>query len=164
MKNTTLSDELNTLGDKLSYAEQQQGIDSEDVVTLKKYYSLLEIKDALLMKKVYEKCAVRPISILYFYSNTDCPDCKNQGYVLTAIRQDHPEVRVYTFDYNLSLSALKTLLSVYKIKTPLPAIVINDKVYSGFQSIDAITKVIPSLASTSTATSSKVASSTKSQK
>ncbi|MEY2664576.1 MAG: hypothetical protein RIT04_384 [Candidatus Parcubacteria bacterium] len=161
MKNTTISDELNTLGERLSYAEQQQGISNDDVITLKKYYSLLEIKDSLLMKKVYEKCAVRPVSILYFYSNKDCPDCKSQGNVLTAIRQDHPEVRVYTFDYNLDLNAMKTLLSIHKIKPPLPVIIINDKVYSGLQTIEAITKVIPSLAQPA---SSTVATSTKLQK
>lgn len=161
-KSTTLSDDLSTLGAKLSYAENQQGIDADEVIALKKYYSLLEMKDYILMRKVYQKCAVRPITILYFYSNKDCDDCRRQGYVLTELRQEHPEVRIYTFDYNLDLNALKTITSIYKVKEPLPLIILNDKAYNGFQSLEDIAKAVPELAtSTTKATSTKAASSTK---
>jgi hypothetical protein len=160
-----LSDELNTLADKLSYAESQEGFNSADVKSLKQNYSLLEIKDYLLMQQIYQKCSASPASILYFYSNKgDCPDCTNQGYVLTALRQEYPELRVYAFDYNLGLSAIDTLISMYHIPSVLPALVMNGKVYAGFQSIDNIEKALPSLAAmsataSSTATSSLMASS-----
>src|SRR3989344_4526366 len=45
-----LSKERGPLGEKLSYAENQQGFDSNDVKILKRSYFLLEIKDYLLMK------------------------------------------------------------------------------------------------------------------
>lgn len=158
VRNSTLSDELNTLGDKLSYAESQSDFNSDEVVSLKKYYSLLEIKDYILMRKVYQKCAVHPISILYFYSNkNDCTDCRLQGYVLTRLREQYPDVRVYTFDYNLDLNAMTTLTKLYKIESPLPALVINEKTHSGFQSIEQILKYVPELsqsASSTAATSS----------
>jgi hypothetical protein len=63
-----LSDELNLLADRLAHAEEQKGIANSDVIALKKHYSLLQMKDYLLMKKVSEKCSLKPISILYFYS------------------------------------------------------------------------------------------------
>jgi uncharacterized protein with ParB-like and HNH nuclease domain len=154
LKNSILSDEINALADKLSYAENQRGIDDADVVTLKKYYSLLEIKDYLLMKKVDNRCDVNPISILYFYTNQEsCSDCTRQGYVLTKLRSEHPELKVYSFDYDLNLNAIKTLTSLYKVPKELPAIVINGKTYNKFQSIEAIQAIIPELVATSTATS-----------
>ena len=154
LKSSILSDEINALAEKLSYAEDQRGINDADVITLKKYYSLLEIKDYLLVKKVDKRCDVNPISILYFYTNKeDCDDCTKQGYVLTRLRADHPELKVYSFDYDLDLNAIKTLTSLYKIPKELPALVINEKTYTSFKSIEDIQKIIPELSATSTATS-----------
>ena len=141
-----LSDELNTLADKLSYAESEEGFNSADVKSLKENYSLLEIKDYLLMEQIYQKCGASPTSILYFYSNNgDCPNCTNQGYVLTALRQEYPELRVYAFDYNLNLDAINTLITLYHIPSVMPALVMNGKVYDGFQSITQIQAELPTL-------------------
>lgn len=142
---TVLSSELNSLADKISYSENNIGADDTDVVSLKKYYSLLEIKDYLLMKKIKERCGEDSIFILYFYKNTECEDCTKQGYVLTSLREKYPDLRVYSFDYNLDLSAIRTMISIYNIKDNLPAVVINGKVYNGFQSIEEIEKTFPQL-------------------
>ncbi len=150
-----LTDELNTLADKLSYAESQEGFNSADVKSLKENYSLLEIKDYLLMQQIYQKCNASPTSILYFYSNKgDCPDCTDQGYVLTALRQEYPELRVYAFDYNLGLGAVNTLITLYHIPSVLPALVMNGRVYDGFQNIDQIKAALPALALQATTSSS----------
>ncbi|MBP9701514.1 MAG: thioredoxin family protein [Candidatus Pacebacteria bacterium] len=146
-----LSSELNVLSDKLTYAEEQKGITDEDVITLKKFYSLLQIKDYILMKKIAEKCGDRPRSILYFYSSLSCDDCRKQGYVLTSLREKNPGVRVYSFDYDLDVNALKTLIAIHKIKE-LPAVVINDITHSGYQDFDSLKKLIPSLVASSTPT------------
>jgi hypothetical protein len=144
---TVLSSELNSLADKISYSENNIGADDTDVVSLKKYYSLLEIKDYLLMKKIRERCGEKSIFILYFYKNDNCSDCTKQGYVLTSLREKYPDLRVYSFDYNLDLSAIKTMTSIYKVPDNLPAIVINGKVYSGFKSVEDIEKTFPELES-----------------
>ena len=142
----TLSTELGTLEDKLSYTEGQRGVLDPEVQTLKRYYSLLEIKDYLLMNKISEKCKKTPLSIIYFYSITgSCADCEKQGYVLTNLRQSYPELRVYSFDYNSDLSAVKTLISINKARKDLPAIFIKDKSYYGFQSVGDLEKAIPEL-------------------
>lgn len=155
-----LSDELNTLADQLSYAESQEGFNNADVKTLKENYSLLEIKDYLLMQEIYQKCGASPTSILYFYSNAgDCADCTDQGYVLTALRQKYPELRVYAFDYNLGLDAVNTLITLYHVPSALPALVMNGKVYDGFQSISDIEAALPSLALQASSTASSTESS-----
>ncbi|MEQ1500382.1 MAG: hypothetical protein ABL917_03380 [Parcubacteria group bacterium] len=142
----TLSTELGNLEEKLSYTESQRGHDDTEVQTLKKYYSLLEIKDYLLMNKISEKCKRTPLSIIYFYSSDDaCDDCEKEGYVLTKLRETYPELRVYSFDYNIDLTAVKTLISINKVKNELPAIIIKDKAYYGFQSLEDLEKVMPEL-------------------
>jgi hypothetical protein len=142
---TVLSSELNSLAEKISYSENNIGTDNTDVISLKKYYSLLEIKDYLLMKKITERCGQKPIFILYFYKNDKCDDCTKQGYVLTSLREKYPNLRVYSFDYNLDLSALKAMVSIYKVQDNLPALVINGVVHNGFQSIEDVEKTFPQL-------------------
>jgi hypothetical protein len=143
-----LSRELGALASKLSYIESNDGGQpSSELLYLKKKYSLLQIKDHLLMTKLAEKCPETPTTIMYFYGNIDeCPDCVTTGEVLTYLRRTYPdELRIYSFDYNLELSALDTLKSIYKIEKNLPALVINDDVYYGSTTIDRIKEILPEL-------------------
>jgi hypothetical protein len=147
--NSTLSQELHLLGEKLGYSEKNLASDNQDFINLKKQYSLLEIKDYLLVKKLKD-CRNRPTAIIYFYKK-DCLDCDKQGYVLTYLREKYPSLRVYSFDYDLELSALKTLADIYDIKEKFPALVIENKTYTGFKSTDDIKALIPEIAATTTA-------------
>ena len=140
--NSILAPELGQMGDRLSGMETDLGPDNADVIGLKKYYSLLEIKDYMLAREFAKKCDVKPITVVYFYKNADCDDCTKQGYVLTALREQYPELRVYSFDADLDLSAIETLEQITKVPQAVPTLVINGKVYSGFQSIDAVEKVL----------------------
>lgn len=143
---SALTDELGTLGDKLAYTENSRGENDSEVQTLKRYYSLLEIKDYILMQKISEKCGKPPLTIIYFYSTQkDCPDCEKEGYVLTNLRENYPELRVYSFDYTLDISAVKTLISINKIEDKLPALFANGKLYYGFQSVENLENGIPEL-------------------
>ncbi len=143
--NTVLSSELNSLADKISFSESNMGSNNDTVVTLKKNYSLLEIKDYLLMKAITERCGQKSVFILYFYKNDNCEECTKQGYVLTSLHNKYPNLRVYSFDYDLDLSAIKTMISIYKVPNDLPSIVINGKVYSGLKTTEDIEKLIPSI-------------------
>jgi hypothetical protein len=161
LSGNVLSQELNALAQKLTFTEQNLGQDSADLLRLKTYYTLLQIKDYLLMKKISLKCNTKPVFILYFFS-ADCPKCEQQGYVLTYLREQYPNLRIYSFDYNLNNPALKTLISLYKVEDAMPAIVINDKVYNGFLDKDKLTPLLPAWMLATTATSTKTtATSTK---
>ncbi|MBC7836739.1 hypothetical protein H7X87_03100, partial [Acetobacteraceae bacterium] len=160
LKQPVLSDELNSLAERLSYTESRLGSDNAEVMLLKKQYSILEIKDYLLMQKVSDKCEIKPVSILYFYSNTgDCAECTRAGEVLTYLRQTYPDLRVYSFDYNLDLSALQTLIALREVHKPLPAFVINARrtIY-GFKTVDEMQTLIPELKSLATTTSATTTS------
>jgi hypothetical protein len=150
---SALSEELGTIGEKLAYTEEQRGSNNNEVISLKKSYSLLLIKDYLLMNRISEKCGLDPISVLYFYSNEgDCPDCTREGYVLTRLREKYPALRIYAFDYNLDLSAVQTLISIKKIDGSLPAIVVDDEVYYGFRGVKEVEEIVPRLYEIATST------------
>jgi thiol-disulfide isomerase/thioredoxin len=145
------SKELNDISEKLSYMEEQTRPDDPELIYLKQYYSLLEIKDFLLTDKIADKCDIKPVSLIYFYKN-DCTDCQKQGYVLTYLRENYPKLRVYSFDYDLDSPAVKTLASIYKVKSNFPVIIVKGKVLTGFQEKDALEKLIPELKDTATST------------
>ncbi len=141
-----LSKELGSLGEKLTYAENQTEFNDEDLEYLKRSYFLLEIKDYLLMKRLTEKCGIKPTFILYFYSTKDaCEECQRTGYVLTAMRDKYPDLRVYSFDYHFDLGAIDTLVSIYKVKSDLPALIINGLAYYGFYSVEDLEETVPAL-------------------
>ncbi|MDB5224627.1 MAG: hypothetical protein JWO43_249 [Candidatus Adlerbacteria bacterium] len=157
-----LSDELNSLAARLSVAEQNLGTDNPQVVQLKKQYSLLEIRDYLLLQQISQKCkSLKPVYILYFYSNSgDCADCARTGDVLTYLRQTYPDLRVYSFDYHLDLSALQTLIHLKKVTNTLPAFIVNNRapVY-GFKTLEEMQTLIPELKTLATTTSATSTSS-----
>lgn len=144
--NSILTPELGQLGERLASMESQLGTDNEDVIRLKKYYSLLEIKDYMLVSELGQRCNFKPVTVIYFYSNKDCPDCEKQGYVLTALREKYPALRIYSFDADLELSAIKTLQIISDVPSTFPTLVIDKKVYTGFKSIEDIEKAEPRLA------------------
>ena len=141
---TTLISSLSDLGDRLSYAESQLAADNAQVVRLKQQYSLLEIRDYLITKQFAVACGIKPVTVLYFYSNAgDCSDCDRAGYALSYLHNTYPSLRVYSFDYNLNLGALETFIAINKIQDSLPAFVINGKQYYGFTSLEELEKQFP---------------------
>lgn len=141
--NSILSQEIADLASKINYSEQNVG-NQEEVQLLKKQYSILQVKDFLLSKRIRERCGEQTNTIFYFYGNTEtCTECVKQSYVLDAIRAKYPEVRVYSFDYNLDLSTVKALTSIYKIQNSLPGLVVNGKTMSGFKSVEELEAFLP---------------------
>lgn len=142
-----LTDEINTLASQLEFLEGSQGKNDPEVLSIKERYSLLQIKDLLLVKEIAKRCGNKPYTIVYFYSNKPgiCDDCERQGYVLSALRKEYQNLRVYTFDYDLTLGGITALKKIYGIGDKLPSIVIDRKVYPGFQSIDQLQRLLPGL-------------------
>jgi len=134
---SVLSSELDELGRKLEWGQENLGT-TDEVSYLKKYYSLLQIKDYLLMKKISAGCKVKSAFILYFYTTAEnCSECEKESLVLSSLRDKYPELRVYSFDYSIDLSAVKAMLQIYKIKdTELPALILDDDLLTGFHGLE----------------------------
>jgi hypothetical protein len=140
---TDLTSELDDLGQRLSFAEKQLGSDDREVILLKQQYSLLEIRDYLITSQLAKTCHTKQITVLYFYSNTDCPDCARAGNALSYLHDANPSIRVYSFDYDLDLGAQKTFISLRKIGKTLPAFVVNGTTSYGFTDLDGLKKLFP---------------------
>ena len=135
--------ELQDLASRIKFMENQLGYENPDVVALKKNYTLLQIKDYLLSKEYHDRCKQNIVSVLYFHG-TDCKECTNQSIILDKITSDYPEIRLYYFDLSTYTPALATLASVFKV-TQTPSLVINDKLYVGFQGVDKVESYIPEI-------------------
>lgn len=139
-----LLSELSDLGDRLSFTEERLGSDDAEVIELKKQYTLLEIREYLLTKRLATACKLHPVTVLYFYANgEDCETCDRAGYALSYLRETYPSLRIYSFDYNLELGALATLVTVEKIEKNLPAFVIQGNTHYGFTGVDELKNWLP---------------------
>lgn len=139
-----LNSELNDMIHRVKFMANQLGAQNEKVVSLKKYYTLLQIKDYLLTKELYNRCGTHIVSILYLYQD-GCEECVKQSIVLDDLAKTYPEIRVYWIDKDLQTPALDTLVSILNIKKT-PSIIIKDKVYDSFQTVEDIEKHIPQIA------------------
>jgi len=127
------------LGQELDYLEHKFGKKDPKLLPLKKEYTLLSIRQWLLVKRAKEECEKNWNIILYFYSNEkNASTCESQGYVLDYLYSKHSDsLVIYAFDFDLDTPALNTLKSIYGIKQ-VPSLVINEKLYEGFQGRDEI--------------------------
>lgn len=157
---TDLTQEVSALGDRLGATEARLGSDNPEVLRLKKQYTLLQIRDYLLTKRIADTCDVEPVTALYFYSNEAgaCESCDRASYALSYLRQTYPGLRVYSFDYNLDLGALETLIKVEKIEERFPAFVIEGERSYGFTDLESFQELFPEElfeSATTTATTTK---------
>ena len=141
---TALTQDLYTLAEKLDYMENTLGEDNQDVRDLKRYYSILELRHWLFLKKTNHACSDKKILILYFYAGKEnCDSCEEQGFILTWIRKNYPNVYVYSFDYTIDNAAIKTIKELYEV-TGVPTLVIDDQTFNHFMSKEKIESVIQS--------------------
>lgn len=139
-----LNNELTDMVHRVKFMASQLGSTNEKVISLKKYYTLLQIKDYLLTKELFNRCGTHIVSILYLYQD-GCEECVKQSIILDDLAKTYPEIRVYWIDKDLQTPALNTLVSILNIKKT-PSIVISNKVYEGLQTIEEIEKKIPQIA------------------
>lgn len=140
---TGLTDELSEMARRVKFMENQLGADDERVILIKNQYSLFQIKDYLLHRQLTERCGETIPTILYFHS-LDCENCREQSIVLDEIHNKYPSVRIYWLETDGITPALKTLISMFDIKKT-PTIVVGDKTYEDFQSIDILSKIFDDL-------------------
>lgn len=138
-----LTEQLQDISQKLSLIGNRLGEKNTDFLRFKKYYSILQIKYWLLLEKFLKRCDLDIVSMIYFYSNEEnCPKCQDQSYILSYLKQKHPFLRIYSFDYDLSLSAIQALKSIFSLDKDLPIIIVNNKVYYGFKNKEDMEEIL----------------------
>lgn len=132
--NNYLTKELGELSSKITYAEQNDSLSSSEILNLKKRYSIIQLQDFVLSKRIGEKCGQETSTILYFYTTKEkCPDCVKQGMILDAVKSSNKNVRVYSFDSKIDLTSINTLKTLYGVEQELPVVVVNGVPLRGLQ-------------------------------
>ena len=124
------------LGARIGFMEEHKGIDP----SLKSEYMSLELRDYLLVQKINKKCGGNVTTILYFLSSSSCEECRSQGLELTKTRESIA-ARVYSFDLDINNSFVNAFAASLKV-TQYPAIVVNNRVYTGFTPSDSILRAV----------------------
>lgn len=143
--NTSFEDFLKRrveLGQDLADLEERLGPKDPELIIQKEKYHLYQIKEFLFFKELDEKCNFSMPLIIYFYSQ-DCEMCDAQGKVLDALNnKNNISINtIYAFDYGIKNPALAALKNSYGI-TSTPALVINDKGYNKFLSLEEIEGIL----------------------
>jgi hypothetical protein len=132
--------ETSNFGANLEYMEQHQGIEDRE---LKMNYFELETRDYLISQKMIGACDINQSIILYFYSNTNCSLCKEQGFELDKLKKqvninNQTNVRTYTYDGDYNESAvIRALKKEFEI-SEYPTIIINGEKYEGLRRVQEI--------------------------
>ncbi len=141
--NNYLTKELGELSSKIAHAEQNDTLSADEILNLKKRYSIIQLQDFVLSKRIGEKCGQETSTILYFYTTREkCPDCVKQGMILDAVKSANKKVRVYSFDSKIDLASIETLKTLYNIKEELPVVVVNGIPLRGLQNMRDINSLL----------------------
>ncbi len=110
---------------------------------MKQDYSLLSIRQWLLVKQFKEKCNKDINIILFFYSNkVNVSESESQGYVLDYLYEKRPDdVVIYAFDMEDDNPALNTIKVIYGVKQ-VPSVVINERLFQEFQPKERIERLL----------------------
>jgi thiol-disulfide isomerase/thioredoxin len=119
--------------DKIQTYKKNSQINEKDYALIERSYAIDNLKYWLLATKAKKECGGDYVVVLYFFSEKNCPNCPEQGVLLTYYKQKYDE-KLLVFPINLDLeqseTALGILKGVYNI-TVLPSITIEDKKYEG---------------------------------
>jgi len=132
----SLSNELTQYSDKNVLFEK------ENVLDVKKRYTLYLIKNWILQKRVKEECGLKAPIILYFYEREECNDCIIQGNILTLFNERlGDEVIIFPLDRGIDSPMLALLVNKYGIDQ-VPSLVIDDVVHKGLVSKDDLKAMV----------------------
>ncbi|MBW2976310.1 DsbA family protein [Candidatus Woesearchaeota archaeon] len=135
-----LSDSLQTF---INYKDETR-VNKEEYEIVGRKYILDNLKYWLLAKRTKEECDLDVVNILYFYSESNCPICPNQGVILTYFKKifgDKLLIFPIDVDYETNEPIITILKKQYKI-TAYPTIIIGDKKYEGVISNNELKKII----------------------
>jgi len=128
-------------GSKLDVLEKTRGRTDETVLRLKKEYLVQQARDFLLVQRINVHCGTRIPTVLFFYTNKNCPDCTKQGLVGPPLKAKRPEAMIYALDTDLDTPIVDALQKVYGVST-YPSLVVNGQTLSGYQSVEQIEQKI----------------------
>lgn len=124
-----LSDSLQEVERYQEFSQTQQG----DFESIKRRYTLDNIRYWILVKEAQERCQMDRLSILYFFSTEECPDCPNQGVILTYFKKKYGD-SLLVFPIDVDLAEDEPIIGMVQSHfnvSQLPSIVVGNETFSG---------------------------------
>ena len=124
-----------------SYSSESEITDYNEYMDLKREYSRLLVGYWLLAGKLKRSCRLGATTIVYFYSK-ECDRCDDQAFVLTYLKNKLSDrLLVFALDAELGEPSIKTIRDYYNI-TAYPSLVVDEKLYAGFHTRNALEKIL----------------------
>lgn len=139
----SIKDLSESLEDFIQYKEEAK-INKEDYEIVERRYILDNLRYWLLANKAKEECNLDVVSILYFYSGTNCLTCPNQGTILSYFKKlfgDNLLVFPIDMDYEDKEPMLEILRSQHKL-IEYPTLIIDGRKYEGIMGNEELKKII----------------------
>lgn len=113
---------------------QDSSLNKDEFNSLKREYTLAQIRFWLLTRKTKDICGLEHAVIFYFYADdSQCSQCADQAYVLTHLKNKLGALLLnFAFDAQFEEEPLITILKkIYDIRQ-YPALIIEGKKFEGF--------------------------------
>jgi hypothetical protein len=123
------SDALAFQGSILADLEEKMGKNNENILTRKKFYSLVLAEHLELINTINQECNESFNTILFFYSNEkeDAEKSKYVGGILDVLyQQNKGDLFIYSFDMNLDSDIIGAFKEKYSVEAPMK-LVINER-------------------------------------
>ncbi len=116
---------------------------TKDFDILKREYLLAEIRYWFLLKQTENVCKRDAVSLLYFYSTSNCQDCSTQGTILTYLKDKlGDKLLVFSLDSGFSQEPMIDILkNAYDIKST-PSMIIQNQKYDGLHTKEELLSII----------------------
>lgn len=135
--------DLGVLGGRLENFIQDNTANLNEYNLLKREYILAELRYWLFIRNIKDLCEDDSVSLLYFYSNERCNDCRTQGIILNQIKSDlKDKILIFSLDYDAVNEPLLSMIKNQYAVTDLPTLIIDDDVYPGFKNSEDLLKII----------------------
>lgn len=119
--------------DKFLAFKKEGRLNLDQGKSLERRYLLSNIRYWIISRNYKQLCPdANVVNVLYFFSETHCDQCPNQGVILTYFKKRFGD-RLLVFPINVDLKeepVIGLLTAAFNV-TRLPSIVIEDKTYSG---------------------------------
>ncbi|MCP6719541.1 MAG: hypothetical protein KJI71_04980 [Patescibacteria group bacterium] len=106
--------------------EKKLGKQNKEVLSRKKFYTLIELEHFEFVNLLNEKCDRNVQTILFFYSNeeSNIKDSGDAGKLLSVVHSKTENLMIYSFDINLDSDLIEKLKEKYDVERS-PTMIIN---------------------------------------
>jgi hypothetical protein len=139
--------ELDKASKRLETYVQESKINDEGFNSLKREYTIEQLRYWLLSKQTRDTCDDDLVRVLYFFSNgEDCDNCEQQGFVLDYLKKVYGQkLLIFSLDADFEQEPMIPILKRQYEISEFPTLIIEDEKIEGFTDVDELQTKICSL-------------------